>query len=59
MSWRAWWRGWIGGIDCWRGSRLHQGASVRDVVFGQYVVRYSVHDTALVVLQIRHQQLQR
>jgi plasmid stabilization system protein ParE len=29
-------------------------AEVRDMVFGQYVVRYSVHDNALVILRVWH-----
>lgn len=28
--------------------------SIRDFIFGKYVVRYTIHDTALVILRIWH-----
>lgn len=31
-----------------------QPDAIRDFIFGKYVVRYTVHDTALVVLRIWH-----
>lgn len=29
--------------------------SIRDMVFGKYVVRYSVHTTAIIILRIWHE----
>lgn len=29
--------------------------SVRDMVFGKYVVRYSVHESAIIILRVWHQ----
>jgi plasmid stabilization system protein ParE len=34
--------------------RAPQPAEVRDMVFGNYIVRYSVHEHALAVLRIWH-----
>ena len=36
-----------------------EGEVVRDFAFGRYVVRYSVHDEALVVLRIWHHREER
>ncbi len=36
-------------------SRAPTSAGLRDLVFGKYVVRYSVHANALIVLRVWHQ----
>lgn len=36
-----------------------EGDAVRDFAFGRYVVRYSVHDGALVVLRVWHHREER
>lgn len=36
-----------------------EGEAVRDFAFGRYVVRYSVHDEALVVLRVWHHREER
>ncbi|MGC1547399.1 MAG: type II toxin-antitoxin system RelE/ParE family toxin [Rhodanobacter sp.] len=40
-------------------SEAPEGDAVRDFAFGRYVVRYSVHDGALVVLRVWHHREER
>lgn len=35
-------------------SQAPEPDAIRDFIFGKYVVRYTVHDTALVILRIWH-----
>lgn len=36
-------------------SQAPEADSIRDFIFGKYVVRYAVHGTALVILRVWHQ----